>query len=144
MNTATTTPATLTGKQVAAQAKAIRTKRTNEAFTDCGVFWAFSNEQFAAGQARTVLAEGDKLVSIGAGGYMPKSKVAELKATLKAIDREHAATVKANKAAREAHIAYELHNHEATYTGDLTDTMEALGKGYTRAEVLKVYTKLTN
>lgn len=142
MNTATTTPATLTGKQIAAQAKALRTQRTHEAFTAAGVFWAFSDEQFEAGQARTQLAEGDTLVSIGAGGYLPNSKVDGLKATLKAIDREHARTMYAHKAAREAHIANELMNHEATHTGDVTDTMEALGKGYTRAEVLKVYATL--
>ena len=40
---------------------------------------------------------------------------------------------------RKQEIAYELANHEAYYTGDISDTMEALGKDYTEAEVLEVY-----
>lgn len=39
-------------------------------------------------------------------------------------------------------IAYELRNHEAHYTGDISDTMEALGKGFTAKEVRKVYNEM--
>ena len=46
-------------------------------------------------------------------------------------------TQKLQKAQSEANI--ELANHEAYYTGDISDTMEALGKDYTEAEVLEVH-----
>jgi len=49
------------------------------------------------------------------------------------------AEIKATKGARRANVAYELRNHEAYYTGDITDTLRALGSGYTRKEVLAVY-----
>ena len=43
-------------------------KRT-ELYTNCGLFFAFSNEQFT--ENKTPLKEGEKYVSIGAGGYLP-------------------------------------------------------------------------
>ena len=39
----------------------------------CGLFWAFSNQQFE--DNKTPLQDGDKYVSVGGGGYLPKSNV---------------------------------------------------------------------
>lgn len=44
-----------------------------------------------------------------------------------------------SKKMRRTLIAYELANHEAYYTGDISDTMLALGSGYTKKEVWKVW-----
>lgn len=105
--------------------------------TECGVFWAFSNEQFAAN--KVPLPEGEKYVGIGAGGYMVKGKAQQLKDGLALIEKNFKSLMASSKKMRIEHIAYELANHEAYYTGDITDAMEALGSGYTKKEVMKVY-----
>jgi len=49
----------------------------NELFKNCGGFFAFYTQQFD--ENKTPLKEGEKYVSIGNGGYLPKSKVNEFK-----------------------------------------------------------------
>jgi hypothetical protein len=90
-------------------------------------------------QNKTTLKEGEKYVSMGAGGYLPKTEVENYLNGSKAIDNWYKAEIKANKGARRALIAYELANHEAYYTGDIYETLNALPEGYTRKEVQKVY-----
>lgn len=106
-------------------------------FADCGVFFAFSDEQFL--ENKTPLTEGEKYTSIGHGGYMPKSKVNAYIQGSKDIRKGFASKIKESKELRYAHIRYELANHEAQYTGELDDTMEALGPEYTREEVYVEY-----
>lgn len=113
-------------------------ERINKLLTDCSVFWAFSNEQFE--KNKTPLAEGEKYVSIGAGGYLPKSKVEQLNKGFAEIDNWKKEQLKANKL-RKQHIAYELANHEAYYTGSIEDTLAALGTDYTAKEVWEVFNK---
>lgn len=113
-----------------------QTEKTNKLFTDCLVFWAFSNEQFE--QNKTKLEDGEKYVSMGAGGYIPKSKVETLQNGIKEINKWFKAATKDSKT-RVANILYELNNHEAYYTGDINATLDALGSDYTHEEVLKVY-----
>ena len=57
---------------------------------------------------------------------------------MKDIDIWYKAEIKANKA-RKQNIAYELANHEAYYTNDIEDTLQALGGDYTKEEVLTVF-----
>jgi hypothetical protein len=109
-------------------------------FAECGVFWAFSEEQFH--KNKTPLQEGEKYVSIGAGGYLPKGHVSKFSEGMERIRKEFNAAVNASRKQRRAFIAYELNNHEAHYTGDITDTMQALGKGFTAKEVRKVYAEM--
>lgn len=111
--------------------------KISQLFKDCSVFFAFSNEQFE--QNKTPLQEGEKYVSAGAGGYMPKGQVDNYLNGMDAINKWYKAEIKATKGARRANIAYELGNHEAYYTGDVSSTLDALGSDYTRAEVAKVY-----
>jgi hypothetical protein len=103
---------------------------------DCGVFFAFSEKQFNEG--KTPLTEGDKYISMGAGGYMPKSKVQDFLKGSKNINVWYKQSIKNNKL-REAHILHELSNHEAWYVNDIGTTLIALGEGYTREEVLAVF-----
>ena len=128
--------------RTAHELKAEERRRYDELFAECGVFWAFSAEQFE--KNKTPLSEGDKYVSIGAGGYMPKSRAADLAEGMEQIRKEHNAAVKANRKLRRDVIAYELRNHEATYTGDISDTLDALGDGYSAKEVRKIYQELLN
>jgi hypothetical protein len=102
------------------------------------MFFAFSNEQLNEGMAKHPLTEGDKYVSIGAGGFMAKSKVDTFLNGSEQINKWYKAAIKSNKA-RKANILYELCNHEAFYTNSLNDTLAALGVNYTRSEVLEVF-----
>ena len=114
-----------------------REEKQTQLFKECGLFWAFSNQQFA--ENKTPLKEGEKYVSIGAGGYLPKGNVDTFLNGMKEQDKWYAAEVKANKGARRANIVYELANHESYYTGDISAALSALGEEYTRKEVMKVY-----
>lgn len=118
------------------QIKQKRDDDINALYTQMGVFWAFSNEQWQ--ENKTQLQEGEKYVSIGMGGYMPKHNVDALTAGSKAILATFKAQVAEHKQ-REAYILYELNNHEAGYTGDITDTLRALGSDYTAEEVQAVF-----
>ena len=83
-------------------------------------------------------------MSIGAGGYMPKSKAEQLKQGFKDIEKQYREAIKQNKQLRKDNILYELNNHEAFYTGEIEDTLNALGAGYTRKEVLAVFWEKQN
>lgn len=109
-----------------------RENRQSILFKKVGLFWAFSNEQFA--KNKTPLKEGEKYVSIGAGGYMPKSGLPIFVAGMKEINHWFKEATKEEKI-RKALIRYELNNHEATYTGEIEPTLDALGEGFTPEEV---------
>lgn len=120
------------------QIKKEQEDKMSELFKQCGVFFAFSNSQFT--ENKTALEDGDKYVSIGGGGYCPKSKIQAVSGGFEAIEKWYKAEIKAN-IARKSHIEYELANHEAYYTGCIDSTCEALGDYYTREEVSAVYYK---
>lgn len=84
-------------------------------FDKCGLFFAFSNEQFAAN--KTPLKEGEKYVAILGGGYVPKGNLNMLLDGMEANRKEYQKAVKANNL-RLKQIAYEFGNHECFYTGD--------------------------
>lgn len=111
--------------------------KVSQLLTDCGMFFAFSTEQFHAN--KTPLQEGEKYVSIGAGGYLPKGKVDAFCDGMKEINKWYKKEVADNKDLRRKEIVYELGNHEAWYTGDIQDTLRGLGPGYTAKEVWKVF-----
>lgn len=118
------------------QIKKEQEDKMSELLKQCGVFFAFSNSQFQ--ENKTPLEEGEKYVSIGSGGYAPKSKVLDFHNGLDDINNWYKSEIKANKA-RKALIEYELANHEAYYTGDISDTLSSLGSDYTYTEVRDVY-----
>lgn len=93
-----------------------------------GIFFAFSDEQFAEGMKRMGLAVDDykSIVSIGSGGYILKSKRDEFRALFARQDKERKDLKKDEKKLIEA-LIYELGNHEYSYTGDATDAVESLG-----------------
>lgn len=113
----------------------------NKLCVDCGAFFAFSNEQFD--ENRTPLAEGDKYVSFGGGGYMPKSNKIKWFEGMVAIGKKFFDDIDNNNL-KEEYILYELNNHEAFYTGDITSTKEVFGEIYTDEEVMAVYKKFAN
>lgn len=119
------------------QIKIEREKKQSQLFTATGLFWAFSNEQFE--KNKTPLEPGDKYVRLPHGGFLPKSNLDTMLTGMEEINKWFKAEINANKETRRAHIAYELNNHEAFYTGCIDSTCAALGDDYTPAEVRKVY-----
>lgn len=113
-------------------------RMTSELFEKCGVFFAFSNEQFA--KNKTPLKEGEKYVSIGAGGYMPKGNVDAFRKGMKEISQFGKNKVKENKL-DETEILYELNNHECFYTGDYSDVVDMFKGTYTEEQIRDVYNK---
>lgn len=113
-----------------------RQQKQSEIFQKYGVFFAFSDQQFE--ENKTPLEEGDKYARLFGGGFCPKSKVDAMLKDLQDLSAWFQDQIN-TAGLRDAHILYELNNHEAFYTGEIEDTMDALGKAYTMEEVLKVY-----
>lgn len=106
-------------------------------FDDLGVFFAFSDKQFKEG------AKDEKnIVSIGMGGFIPKKNVPEYIRRAGELEQWRKSEMQKQKA--EQVIEYELANHEAYYTGDITDTFEALKDHYTLEQIREVYQKTYN
>ncbi len=92
--------------------------------------WAFDEKQFNAGMKGLGLepTDTDKIFSIGAGGYIRKTDAP----AMEEMFARHEAELKAARAADKKGFTfemflYELDNHEYSYTGDATETLEALG-----------------
>ena len=99
-----------------------------------GGFYAFSDAQYNEGKK-----EGVEYVSLGMGLICPKENAKALQEGLievskNAIQQDLKENGKVNI------INRELSNHEAYYTGDISDTYYALKcYGITEAEILEVY-----
>lgn len=116
--------------------KQIEENKVSELIKNCSMFFAFSDEQFT--KNKTPLQPGEKYVSAGAGAYLPKGQVDNYLNGMKAIRDWRKSIIKDNKLRKE-NILYELNNHEAFYTGEIEDTLDALGDNYTAKEVWEVY-----
>lgn len=113
-----------------------RESQISKLLLECGVFFAFSNEQFK--ENKTPLKEGEKYVHAGMGTYLPKGNLDKYLDGLKEVRTNFNKAVKENKQRKE-HILYELKNHEAFYTRELEDTLQELGSGYNEQEVREVF-----
>jgi len=105
-----------------------------ELFTNLGAFFAFSNEQLNAKRVKCI-----KYVSLGSGLICPKVNAATLHLGLREVQ---AAGIKADIAENgiNAIIKRELYNHEAFYTGEIEDTIDALEDyDVTREQVMAIY-----
>ena len=116
--------------------KAVNEQKLTALMNECGVFFAFSQNQFE--KNKTPKQEDEKYVSMGGGGYLPKSKANAWLEGCKELDAWFKEATKSAKIRKE-NILYELGNHECYYTGDIQSAVDALGDGYTYDEVLKVY-----
>lgn len=127
--------------------KAERQAKYEKAVKNNGVFFAFSTAQLEEGKKEYPLLEGDKYVSIGAGGFMRKSQLDTYLKDCEIIDqwfKLENAKLKKDKAEREKAILYELCNYECFYSGDIFggDAWSILKEqGYTKQEVFSVYKK---
>jgi hypothetical protein len=105
------------------------------------VFWAFSNSQFKEGMKKIGHKKGEKLCSIGMGGYMPLASNKPMFEELRAEDKRHKAELKKLKEEKEGAIIYELANHECFYTGNITPVLEHFKGIYTPAAIKQVFKK---
>lgn len=108
-----------------------------------GLFWAFNNEQFDKGIKKLNLAEGEKVVSIGAGGYVAKSRVDSFLELMKRHKAEREELRRNEKEIIKA-LAYELWNHEYCISGDPQDALNALGIDEIDPKILKKAITLHN
>jgi hypothetical protein len=106
-----------------------------------GVFFAFSNDQFE--KSKTPLKEGEKYISLGKGTYMPEGNYPAFEKELEAIDEIISKKIK-DKKLKESEILYELQNHEAFYTYDISDVVELFEGTYTEKEIKAVFDKYKN
>lgn len=120
------------------QLKVLRTEKQTALFERTGMFFAFSNEQFA--ENKTPLKEGEKYRDLGAGAYCPASQAEAVKKGFDEINQWWKDMIIEHDL-REKYIIHELYNHEAFYTHEIEPTVDALGEDYTFEEVKKVFYK---
>ena len=94
--------------------------------------FAFSEEQFTKGMESLGLSptDTDQIYSIGMGGYIRKTDASAMNEMFARHARERQEAIDADKTGT-GYIYdmfdYELANHEYEYTGDVSDTLDALG-----------------
>ena len=96
------------------------------------IFFAFSNNQFEEGMHKLGLAIKDtcQVCSIGTGGYCRKSDVAKLNEMFRRHRTELEDAIASDKTGQGFicdMFLHELENHEYSYTGDVQETLDALG-----------------
>lgn len=107
---------------------------TTRALDKAGAFFAFSNEQLEEKRQ-----PGIKYANMGAGLICPVDNAKTLNDELNANVAE-GVRLDIEENGLEAIIKRELYNHEAFYTGELDDTIGALGAyNVTAEQVAKVY-----
>ena len=107
-----------------------------KAFDKAGAFFAFGDKQLEEQKK-----EGVKYLSMGMGLVCPADNCKELAATLKSV---HIAGMKQDmeENGKENIIKRELSNHEAYYTYEIEDTVDALKcYGITAEEIRVVFNK---
>ena len=102
-----------------------------------GVFFAFSNEQFL--ENKTPLKEGEKYVSFGAGGYIPKPNIGLFSDAMYELDNWYKKTLKRYKKEAESAILYELNNYECFYTWDCSEVVKVFDGIYTEKQIKSVF-----
>lgn len=92
--------------------------------------FAFSDKQFAEMMEKWDLTpeDTDQIYSIGGGGFVRKADSEAMHEMFERHAKEREDAIKENKDDYMYHMFdYELANHEYNYTGEVDDTLEALG-----------------
>ena len=114
-------------------------QRQQQEFSAFPMQFAFSDKQFIEGMAALGLepTDTDKVYKAPGGGFYRREDGQRLKEMMDRFDRELQEAIAADETG-EGFIyemfLYELDNHEYSYTGDMSDALDALG--YTADEVL--------
>lgn len=110
----------------------------NKVIEDNGVFFAFSQEQLKEGLA-TLKKKGDKIVSIGAGGFLPKSNADKFFKEMGQANDNNKKAIKELREEKQKAILYELNNYECFHSGDIEPVVDLFKGIYTEKAILKVY-----
>lgn len=108
-------------------------ERQQQEVNDFPFIWAFNEKQLAEGMQRLGLdpaTDKDKLQNIGAGGIIRKTDAAAMREMFDRHRRELQEAIAADKTGDGFiyDMFYtELANHEYSYTGDVTDAVNACG-----------------
>jgi len=121
------------------QIKSEHQKAIDNAINNCGVFFAFNEEQLKKGLK--TLKKDDKVMSIFAGGFLPKSNKDKFFKTLEEATKQNKKDLKQLREEKEQAILYELKNYECFYTGELDSVIDLFKGIYTAKAIAKVYAK---
>lgn len=104
--------------------------------------WAFNQSQFDEMMVERfglTPEDTDKIYSIGGGGYIRKSDSEAMHEMIERHTKEKEEAIRENTDDYLYHMFdYELANHEYNYTGDLEDTLDAIGITYPEVKANKV------
>lgn len=118
------------------------TEATNKHINDCNVFFAFGDSQFKEGIQKLkesgILLDGEKVTSIGAGGFIPSKNVQKYIQGHKDIQKEYKQMKKDEKALND-YILYELHNHEVFYTGNINEFCFTYMSDVPKEKIISIY-----
>ena len=120
---------------------ALKNKHQKE-INDFPFGFAFSESQFndmMINKFGLTPKDTDKIYSIGSGGYVRKTDADAMHEMFDRHAKERETAIKENKDDYLYHMFnYELANHEYSYTGDLEDTLDALGLTYEEIKADKI------
>lgn len=91
-----------------------------------GLFFAFNQEQYREGIVKVGASKDNKIINIGAGGYILKSQYQAFLDMFKRHKKELQDLKNQENLLIDA-IAYELNNHEYGISWDVTDALDVLG-----------------
>lgn len=109
--------------------KIMKEKHQKE-FNDFPMFFAFDNKQFGEGMKKFGLGptDTDKVYGLsGTGGFYRKSDAPKLHEMFRRQDEEMKDMIAKDDKFVYDMFYYELGNYEYSYTGDVSDTLDALG-----------------
>ena len=116
-------------------------RKYNKELNKTGIFWAFSNEQFAQNKTHKN-APTNEYMSISAGGYFHKSNLNKVDKFFKVIAPELKKEF-TSKIKIEDLIEYELINHECYYTGDYHEIVPIIQDYYSELSLEEITNKVT-
>ena len=90
-----------------------------------GLFFAFSQEQLREGIEKVGATKDNKIVKIGAGGYVLKSRIADFESLMKDLTTGLKTKLRSKSFFYDA-MYYELCNHEYCITMNTEEALEAL------------------
>lgn len=121
------------------QIKELEKKEIEELTESCDLIWAFSNKQFEEAKK-----ENEKYISIGCGGYMPKSNIQKFNDGMDKIEQNKKERLEEAKEEAEKAILYELCNYECFITYDLKNVFDIFKGVYSEDKIREVFNKNKN
>jgi len=112
----------------------------NRVMNECGVFFAFNNNQLQEGMLSHTLKEGDTYTRINGGCFIPTSNLARYTHDMQ-VCKDNFVHMIDHYNLHDAYIEYQLSNYESYYTYDIEDAKEALIGTYSDKQIWDVFNK---